>query len=58
MRRTSPIVIELAYQFRCSDRKGKYVQYEPTENLKIKEMPSTTVRGQHQTVGAILDTPQ
>ena len=32
VRRASPIVIQLAYIFRCTDRKQKYVQYETTAN--------------------------
>jgi hypothetical protein len=30
--RTSPIVIQLAYKFRCTDRKRKNIQYETTAN--------------------------
>ncbi len=30
VRRASSIVIELAYKFRCTDRKQKYVQYKTT----------------------------
>ncbi len=30
MRRASPIVIELAYEFRCSDQKRKYGKCETT----------------------------
>jgi hypothetical protein len=32
VRRTSPIVIKLAYKFRCTDQKRKYVQYETMAN--------------------------
>jgi hypothetical protein len=32
VRRASPIVIELAYKSRCTDRKRKFVQYETTAN--------------------------
>ncbi len=32
VRRASPIVIELAYKFGCTDRKRKYIRYETTAN--------------------------
>jgi hypothetical protein len=52
-----PIVIELAYKFRCTDWKRKYVQYKTTMNSKFKIMPSAVVPGQYPTIGAILDPP-
>ncbi len=56
--RASPIVIELAYKFCCTDQKQKYVQYKTTTNSKFKIMPSATVPGQYPTIGTILDPPQ
>jgi hypothetical protein len=57
VRRALPIVIELAYNFRCTDQKRKYVQYKTTANSKFKIMPSATVPGQYPTIGAISDPP-
>ncbi len=57
VRRASPIVIQLAYKFRCTDRKQKYIQYETMANKKFKIMPSATVSGQYPMIGAILDPP-
>ncbi len=57
IRRTSPIVAEIAYYFHCTDRKRQYVQDETMANSKFKMMPSATVRGQCPTIGAILDPP-
>ncbi len=54
----SPIVIEIAYYFRFTDRKRNYVQYETTANKKIKIMPSARVRGQCPTNDTFLDSPQ
>ncbi len=52
-RSASPIGIEIANKFFCTDWKQKYVQYEPTDqNLKI--MPSATVPGQYPMIGATL----
>ncbi len=47
IRCASPIVLEIAFLFRCTDRKQNYVQYEATANKKFKIMPSTRVRGQY-----------
>ncbi len=58
VRRVSPIVIELAYIFRCTDRKQKYVRYKTTTNSKFKIMPSATVLGQYPMIGAILNQLQ
>jgi hypothetical protein len=57
-RSTSPIVIEIANKFCCTDRRRKYVQYEPTANQNLKIMPSATVPGQYPTIGTILDPPK
>jgi hypothetical protein len=56
-RSASPIVIEITNKFCCTDRKRKYVYYEPTANQNLKIMPSATVPGQSPTIGAILDPP-
>ncbi len=50
-----PIVIEIAYYFRCTDRKWKYVQYKTAANYKFKIMSSATVPDQYPMIGAILD---
>jgi hypothetical protein len=57
VRLASPIVIELAYIFRCTDRKRKYVRYKTMTNSKFKIMPSATVLGQYPMIGAILNQP-
>jgi myo-inositol-1-phosphate synthase len=57
IRHVSPIVIEIAYLYCCTDRKWKYVQYKMTANKKFKIMPSATVQDQYPTTGAILDSP-
>jgi hypothetical protein len=36
IRSASPIVIEIAYYFCCTDRKRKYVYYETTAELKLQ----------------------
>jgi hypothetical protein len=46
IRWASPIVIELAFLFRCTDWKRNYIQYQATANKKLKIMPSARVRGQ------------
>ncbi len=61
IRCASPIVIELAFLFRCTDWKRNYVQNflfaVASANKKFKIMPSARVRGQYLTNGTILDPP-